>query len=111
MSGNVFSFSFSREGFESIINLTEVDQEELMAKIEDRKPEQSVGSILTGLKLRAQYNQQRGMEVWLVKLDDHYTEENLWAWAESDPQAVADLARMGEALYSEYFRKKEAVIK
>jgi len=94
--GNVFMFSFSQEGFESIVNLTEIDKAYVMAKISDEKTPQSVASILNMVSLRAKFNEQRRMEVWLVKLDNEFTEESLWAWAEEEPQAVANLARMGE---------------
>lgn len=95
-NGNVFMFSFSQEGFEAIVNLTEIDQQCVMAKLSDTKGPPSVDSILNMVSLRARFNEHRRMEVWMAKLDDSFTEEELWALAEEDPQVVADLARMGE---------------
>jgi len=109
-NGNVFVFSFSREGWEAIVNLTEIDEQSVMAKMCDETPNQTPDSILSMMKFRAQYNQNRGMEVWLVKLDESFTEEGLLEWAEEDPQAVADLARMGEPVYSNYKTKSKDVI-
>lgn len=74
-NGNVFVFSFSREGFEAIVNLTALDEEYVMAKMSGEKLPQSVGSIINMMKLRAQFNQERGMEVWLAKLSDEFTEK------------------------------------
>jgi hypothetical protein len=99
MNGNVFVFSFSQEGWEAIVNLTEIDEQSVMAKMCDEKPKQTPDSILSMMELRARYNEHRRMEIWLVKLDDSFTEEDLRVWAEEDPQAVADLARMGTAVY------------
>ncbi|SRR6056297_1976051 len=96
MGGNVFLFSFDQNGFEAIVNLTEIDEQCVLAKMADETPPQSVGSIISMCQMRARFNQPRNMEVWLAKLDESFTEEELLVWAERDPQAVADLARMGE---------------
>lgn len=108
--GNVFVFSFSREGFEAIVNLTELDQKYLLAKMGGDTLPQSVGSIIDMMKIRAQFNQNRGMEVWLVKLSEEFTEEYLNAWAARDPQEVANIARMGENVYGDARRHPRAVI-
>jgi|SRR6056297_2156944 len=99
MSGNVFVFSFSQEGWEAIVNLTEIDEQSVMAKMCDEEPKQTPDSILTMMELRARFNEHRRMEIWLVKLDDSFNEEMLLKWAEEDPQSLADLARMGTAVY------------
>lgn len=109
-NGNIFVFSFSREGWEAIVNLTEIDEQNIMDKMSDTSPKRTVAEILTMMKTRAQFNQDRGMEVWLVKLDESFTEEGLLEWAEEDPQAVADLARMGEPVYSNYKTRIKDVI-
>lgn len=98
-SGNVFVFSFSQEGFEAIVNLTAIDEEYVMAKMADAALPRSVNSILNMMTLRARYNEHRRMEVWLVKLDESFTEEELIELADKYPQAAADLARMGDNLY------------
>jgi hypothetical protein len=93
--GNVFVFSFSSEGFEAIVNLTEIDQAEVMAKMADEKPTTTVSSILGMMQMRSRFNQQRNMEVWLVKLEEDVTEEYLTRLSETDPQAAAEIARQG----------------
>lgn len=110
MNHNVFVFSFSREGFEAIVNLTILDQEYLMAKMAGEKLPQSPGSVINMMKLRAQFNQQREMEVWVLKLDDSFTEEDLNEWAEKDPQAVADFARLGENVFGAKAKRQRVVI-
>lgn len=93
-TGNVFVFSFSAEGFEAIVNLTAIDEQNVFAKLSGGK-EQSISSILSMMEIRAQVNGHRAMEVWLAKLAPDFTEDDLTEWAESDPQAVADFARLG----------------
>lgn len=110
-NGNVFLFSFSREGFEAIVNLTALDEEYVLAKMSGEKLPQSVDGIINMIKLRAQFNQERGMEVWLAKLSDDFTEDGLNAWAERDPQAVADLARMGENVFGDRSARLRDVIR
>ena len=100
-NGNVFVFSFSEEGFEAIVNLTAVDETSVLAKLSDEPATQSVDAILNMMTLRARFNSARKMEVWLVKLDESFTEEYLVSLAEDDPQLVANLARMGEQLTGE----------
>lgn len=99
MSGNVFLFSFSREGWESIVNLTEIHQQQTLCKITGEERGHTVDSIISMMEIRARFNENRGMEVWMVKLDEEFTEQGLIEWADKDPQAVADLARMGTAIY------------
>lgn len=103
--GTVFAFSFSQEGFEAVVNLTEIDEQCVMAKLADENPPTSVNNILNMMTMRAQFNEHRRMEVWLAKLDSSFTEQELLTWANKDPQAVADLARMGECLFGD--RRKE----
>ena len=98
-SANVFVLSFSAEGIEAIVNLTPIDEAHIMSKIAGGKESRSVNSILSMMQIRAQFNQHRKMEVWLVKLDETFTEESLIKLGQDDPQAIADLARMGENVY------------
>jgi hypothetical protein len=110
MSGNVFVFSFSQDGFEAIVNLSDINEQFIMDKLGDKKTPQSVNSILSMMEVRARFNAQRKMEVWLVKLDEEFTEESLLEWADEDPQSVADLARMGEAVYRVHVTPDHKVI-
>jgi hypothetical protein len=110
MDGNVFVFSFSQEGFEAIVNLSAINEQYIMDKLADKTSKQSVNSILSMMEVRARFNAQRKMEVWLVKLDEEFTEEDLLAWADEDPQGVADLARMGEAVFGGDVARERQVI-
>jgi|TARA_R110000851_G_scaffold254644_1_gene407223 hypothetical protein len=96
---NVFVFSFSEQGIEAIVNLSAIDEECVLAALGDGKMPQSPSSIINMMSIRASFNQQRRMEVWLLKLDDAFTEDELLALADEDPQQVANMARMGEVVY------------
>jgi hypothetical protein len=100
MDSNVFVFSFCQNGFEAIVNLTEIDQQDLLNVLADSNKKSNVNSILNMMLLRAKFNENRCMEVWLVKLDSSFTEESLLKWADEDPQAVANFARLGEPVYT-----------
>lgn len=108
--GNVFVFSFSEEGFEAIVNLTMVDQEAVMAKMSDLPLPQSVNSILNMMEMRARFNGHRKMEVWLLKLSEDYTEDELLTLANEDPQLVADMARMGIQIAGEKPNRPRKII-
>lgn len=111
-NGTVFAFSFSNEGFEAIINLTQIDEEYVLAKMRDDKLPQSVSSLLNMLSIRARANAQRQMEVWLLKFDEDITEDMLMEMAEDDPQSMADLARReGTSVYGAEYHKQKKVIK
>lgn len=88
-----YVFAFDMNGFESIVNLTEVDEKHIAAKLADEVVPQDASSIVQFLTLRARFNQERRLEVWALGVDDGITENDLWAWAENDPQDLADKLR------------------
>lgn len=88
----VFIFFFSQEGFESILDATAIEEENLIAKMSDR-PCQSVNSILRVMEIRAMANSQRRCEIWAVRCADGITEGDLRALADTDAQQAADMAR------------------
>lgn len=106
-----FIFAFSEEGFESIINLTAMDMAFIQAKMADEKLPQQPGNLVHMLELRARYNAQRKMEVWVLGVDQGLTEEDLWGWAENDPQSLANALReRGHAIYGAEYHSKKKVI-
>ena len=109
VGGNVFVFSFSTQGIEAIVNLTQIDEAHILSKIAGDQESRSVNSILTMMQLRAQFNQHRNMEVWLVKLDESFTEESLIKLGQDDPQAIADLGRMGESVYERTTSSRQVI--
>ena len=110
-NGNVFAFSFSSEGFEAIVNLSEIDQASIMAKMGDNEPRETVNGVLNMLSMRARFNQARQMEVWLLKFDESIEEATLWEQCQSDPQAMATLAREnGEKVFSDYQKNKSSKV-
>jgi len=91
---DVFLFAFGSEGFESIINLSLVDRERVRQKLTNEKHiSPSPDSIISQMSFRARFNQQRKMEVWLMKAETSITESDFWDWADNDPQGLADAVR------------------
>jgi hypothetical protein len=109
-NGNVFVFSFSQLGFEAIVNLTLIDEAYVLAKMGDEITGRSVHDIIYMMEMRARFNPQRKMEVWLVKLSEEFTQEELLDWADEDPQAVADMARMGKSVFGGGVKHERRVI-
>ena len=111
MSDNVFCIAWYENGMECIINLSDIDKEFVMAKIGGHKPPQSVNGILHLLTLRARANAERGMEVWIIKLDESVTEEELVAWSESNAQSLVDTVRAnGEKVAGVDADRKKAIV-
>lgn len=90
---NTFIFAFDQDGFETIINLTELDMNAVQAKMLGEKAPQTVGSIVHFLQLRARFNGERRMEVWVLGAVEGITETELWEWANTDPQSLVDILR------------------
>jgi hypothetical protein len=110
MSHTIFAIAFARDGLECIVDLSQIDQTYLLAKMANETPlPESVNQVLHMLKIRAQFNQQRNMEVWLVKTSD-LSEDDLKYLGETDPQGLADFARLGTAFYTNKDWQKRSVI-
>lgn len=102
-----FIFVFSEEGFECIVNLSKIDEKYVLAKLADEKLPTSVGHIVHMMEIRARYNQERKMEVWALQATDGITEDDLWAWAKTDPQDLAEKLRdRGVSVFSTYSKNK-----
>lgn len=106
----IFLASFHNEGFECIVDLTAIDEENVVAKLND-EPERNINSIINMITMRARFNSHRNTEVWIIKIDSEFTEESFKAWQEEDPQAVANFFRdCGDNIYGGDHRKAEHVI-
>lgn len=111
MTNRTFCFAWSEEGWETLIDLTAIDQECVMAKIADKPMPQTVNSILHLLKYRAQANEHRRMEVWVMSTDGEFTEDMWNEMIEQDMQMVADLVRAnGEQIAGRKPGSRPAVI-
>jgi len=110
MTHNVFAFSFDQDGFEAIVNLTEIDQQAILSKMTGEKQQQTINSILSMLQIRAQFNQHRRMEVWVTAIPDEIDESELKEMAASVPQQVADIARTGEQIGGTNNNKKRTIV-
>jgi hypothetical protein len=112
MSGSVFCFAWSEEGFECVINLTDIDKQCVMAKIADKPMPQTVSSILHMQTIRARANEHRRMEVWLLKLNDEdETEASLTAWSENEPQSLVNMVREhGECIAGKRYDRPKKIV-
>jgi hypothetical protein len=94
---NYFLTSWSMEGVECVIDVTEHYYDSLdlaQDALEDngpRKPNEA-DRLLNGMLMRARFQTNR-FEVWGLRTDKDITEEGLWAWAERDPQGFVDMVR------------------
>ena len=101
---NLFLVMWCTEGLESIIPITELEEENrqyekerawraLADKEEENPAGATLGRLLRGMTLRARYNPQRFYEIYSIQTTPGLTEENLRHFFEDDPQGAADLIR------------------
>lgn len=112
---NTFIISWDQLGVECVFNATEADQqitfEILQGTYNEHTPSQSSGSILSLLKLRAQFNGHRHYEIYAIEVEDGIDETDIKQMFEQDPQDSADLVRSrGSCLYSNRQNMKEVKI-
>jgi hypothetical protein len=105
----VFVCYWDCNGFECIVDMTSWEKNCLLDTIAGRpltKPPVS----LNMLTLRARFNPQRNPEIWTFNTTDEMTEEDMWSYAEENPQALVDLIRArGKKIYGSKYT--EPVIK
>jgi len=100
-----FFIAFCSDGFEVIEDVTqyvpngdqdsEFEIEQTYRRLADLpvKKNNKLSQMTGHMTLRARFNPQRYYEIYLQSTDDHVTEEDLWQWAETDPQSLVDLVR------------------
>lgn len=99
------------EGFKCIQDITKFNpdtwnQQNLINLLKDQKQEKNpLGHQLFMMKMRAQTNSQRHYEIYAFSAVDGVEEDDLWEWAERDPQSLVNWIR--ENGVCEYNGKRE----
>lgn len=87
------------EGFECIQDITnfhpELWEQQRTIDLLKGTPIQSnpLQRQLFAMQMRARVNGQRNYELYTFRADDHITEDDLWGWANNDPQTLVDWIR------------------
>lgn len=93
MSHNIFMMVFTMNGFESIVDMTAVQEQNVLDKLADAPSKTTINSILNVASLRARFNQEIRMEVWLLKVSEDLTKDIFEDMAKDSPQELANLLR------------------
>lgn len=106
---NKYLVYFDCNGFESIINITAHETEQIMATL--RGEEYRLPFNFNNMMFRARYNPQRSPEIWVFNADDEVDEESVWELANSNPQYLADFAREnGTNLFGQKSSIKQRIV-
>ena len=106
MTTNAYLFMWNAHGIESIVPITQYEDQ---AKLdtwnilkEGKRKKNPLDNILMSMKLRAQFNPARSYEIYAMDCDEGITEEDLFEFWDTSPQAAADLTReKGVRIYSD----------
>jgi hypothetical protein len=112
MTTNAYIFMWCNEGLDSLVPITQYEDDMLIEAIKHGKIMPSkVDHILTYMALRARFNSQRVYEIYAMDCDEDLSEDDLRQCFDDDPQGIVDLIReRGIKLYSDYNRKKTKTI-
>ena len=89
MSANFYIAYWDTLGFETIIDLTGQDKQAMWAELKGEQPKRL--QAVPFLIMRAKSNPQRFPEVWTFQSE--VDEKQLWQYATTHPQELADLIR------------------
>lgn len=78
-------------GFETIINITEIDKKKVFAALAEKELDPADKLSLTLMIVRARANPQRFPEIWTFTSE--IDRDFLWNIAQEQPQMLADLIR------------------
>jgi len=106
MTTNAYLFMWNAHGIESIVPITQYeDQSKLdMWNIlkEEKRKKNPLDDILMSMEMRARFNPARSYEIYAMDCDEGITEEDLFEFWDTSPQAAADLTReKGVRIYSD----------
>ena len=105
---NTFVTLFDSEGFESIIDITEMEEEHVLQKLtkEDYDENSKAGKLVGQMTMRARFNGHRKSQVWVFTAAA-VGADTLMDIATSNPQGMADLIRKnGVEVFSQYSIKE-----
>ena len=116
MTTNAYLFMWNSHGIESIVPITQYeDQHKLdmwnILKDGTRK-KNPLDEIIMGMKLRAQFNTVRSYEIYAMDCDEGITKEDLFDFWNTSPQAAADLTReKGVRIFSDRNKTRPQLIR
>ena len=115
MTTNAFLFMWNCYGIESIVPITQYeDQQKLdIWNILQEKPvgKSPLDDILMSMEMRARFNPARDYEIYAMDCSEGITEEDLFDFWDKAPQAAADLTRKtGVCLFSNRNQSKKIKI-
>lgn len=112
MKTNNFLFVWDCMGLETCINLTEIEQNQILDILKDNAVKRiPINSTLNNILLRARFNSQRYYEIYTCNVEENITREDLLKMFNDNPQNAADLIRqLGSQIYSDRLDKKKVVI-
>lgn len=95
-------------GLESIINVSELEREEIMAVLADKPVKHT--NLLQVMLLRARFNSQRCYEIYAI--ESELTKDEIQKSFTENPQVMADTIReRGKLIYSDYVKSDKVVIR
>jgi hypothetical protein len=112
MTTNAYIFMWCNEGLDSLVPITQYEDQQLIDAVTHGKIMPSkVDYILSYMALRARFNSQRVYEIYAMDCDEDLSEDDLRQCFDDDPQGIVNLIReRGIKLYSDYSGKKSKVI-
>ena len=115
MTTNAYLFMWNAYGIESIVPITQYeDQSKLdMWKILKEEPtgKNPIDDILGAMTMRARFNAERSYEIYAMDCDEGITEEDLFDFWNTSPQAAADLTReKGVRIFSDRNKTRPQLI-
>lgn len=100
------------DGLEAVINLTELEQEDLVYILKTGNSSRSkAGYYITMMSMRARTNSQRHYEIYGLTVSEGITEADVRGMFDDSPQTAADtIRRIGVKVYSDRNENKKLVI-
>lgn len=114
MTTNAYLFMWNCYGIEAIVPITQYEDQHKFDiwNILQENPtgKNPLDDILMSMEMRARFNPARSYEIYAMDCEEGITEEDLFAFWDTSPQAAADLTReKGVCLFSD--RNKERKVK
>lgn len=105
MTTNAYLFMWNCYGIESIVPITQYEDQSKfdMWKILKEEPvgKNPLDDLIGQMEMRARFNPMRDYEIYAMDCEEGITEEDLFAFWDTSPQAAADLTReKGVCLFS-----------
>lgn len=115
MQTNRYLFVWDCLGLETIVNLTELEQDQMIRMLKADADMSNTGNeiniLLNNILLRAKFNPQRFYEIYACDVDKNIGRDNLTDMFKNNPQTAADLIReRGHKIYSDRLDKTKVAI-